>query len=132
MKTWCPRPPEGRMFPRQRVAISLGFAIVALVSACGHDDGSGDRANESLASGPSAPVLLTAPAGDGSFTAVVEGVLGLSQLGCITLDGRLLLAPYGSRVVDNSGSLDLASYGRFKIGDRVVGGSGGVGKFNRT
>lgn len=103
-------------------AIALSLSLVG----CG-GGGDGVVAGEPSSS-PSRLTLVTEPRpSEGGMDAIVSGVLGVNDLGCVTIDGgdapHVLIAPYGSTAADDE-TVDLVGLGRFTIGDSVRGAGG--------
>ncbi|KAB2810688.1 hypothetical protein F9L07_01600 [Pimelobacter simplex] len=75
-------------------------------------------------SGPPEITLLTAPAttSAGGFKARLAGTVGLTDGGCVVVDGHLLVAPEGARV--RGDVIEIPGYPGFRVGDHVVLGGG--------
>lgn len=106
----------------------FGASLAALsLAACG----GGDRAPSATptssdgSSRPPPPItLLTAPAttSAGGFKARLAGTAGLTDGGCVVVDGHLLVAPEGARV--RGDVVEIPGYPGFRVGDHVVLGGG--------
>lgn len=112
-------------------AVAVAGLMLALA---GCDDGGGDEgtagvpaASVTMTPHPSGrPVLVALPSPQqGGRLAIVGGVLGISPQGCVVLhDKYVVIAPYGSAVVEDGKTFELTGMGRFKVGDRVQGAGG--------
>lgn len=107
---------------RTGAALALSLTLVG----CG-GGGDGVVAGEPSSS-TSRLTLVTEPRpSEGGMDAIVSGVLGVNDQGCLTIDGgdapHVLIAPYGSTAVDDE-TVDLVGLGRFRVGDSVRGAGG--------
>lgn len=116
---------------RFRTPTAFGALVLMLLGACSEGDQSSD------APGPIAPSSVTAIPGGSTLiarttppengigrAANVSGVLDLNKAKCFTISGRILVAPYGSSIVDDGAAVDLEGYGRFEVGETVHAGGG--------
>lgn len=121
---------------RRIVAPVVLGALLVLVSACGGDDASGEDIGggstpepipaSSVTAIPGGPRLLVStvvPEPDPiGRDAMVTGKLSLNAKDCFQLGDSILVAPYGSNIVDGGKSVEMTGYGRFELGDQVKGG----------
>lgn len=71
--------------------------------------------------GTASPRILTAEQG-GHFLALLSGVLGVNELGCVTLDDEIVVAPIGSTV--SGMTVRLPGYPDLTLGTAVEVGGG--------
>lgn len=104
---------------RTLAAAVLVVVAVGALAGCGDDEGATGAADPSPR-----PTLLVDEDPDGSFEAIVSGATGLNAQGCVIIGDRLVVAPEGSRADDDGGTVHLAGYAPFTLGDDVelVGG----------
>lgn len=120
MRTWV------RTFPAALVAVALGL------TGCGDEAvteaGAGSRAESSTPSTQPAgrTILVTQPEPQsGGMDAIVQGVLGINSQGCVVIDDTfVMIAPYGSTVIDDGRTFELTGMGRFRVGEQVRGAGG--------
>jgi hypothetical protein len=112
-------------------SVALLCATVALLASTAPDEPPPADGSDSAA--PSVPSvgLLVAPPSDGTLQALVEGRLEVNADGCVTIEGRLLLAPHGSRVTPDGTGVEFSSTGEVEFGS-VVQGAGGYVTLSTT
>lgn len=119
---------------RRSIGGGLGLVLAAaLFVACsgpGGTSGTSDSQGPGAAESPSpraVRLVTTGRSAPGGFKARLAGTIGLTSGGCLSLDGRLLVAPEGAVV--RSGVVEIPGYAPFRIGDEVVleGGEADLG-----
>lgn len=68
--------------------------------------------------------LLAADRSDAAFEALVSGTVGLDDRGCVTVDGRLLIAPAGSALSQDGTTVLLTGYDPVDLGSTATFGGG--------
>lgn len=108
-------------------------SVLALGASCSSADSDaqpeGDPIPSStataVAGGPRLLVSTIMPGADPiGRDANVTGKLSLNEKDCYQLGDSILVAPYGSNIVDGGKAVELTGYGRFELGDRIKGGGG--------
>ncbi|MDQ6525504.1 hypothetical protein RB608_17920 [Nocardioides sp. LHD-245] len=105
-------------------SVALLCATIALFASIAPSNS--PSANEPDAAALAAPTvgLLVAPPSEGTLQALVEGRLDVNANGCVTVDGRLLLASHGARLAPDGAGVEFPNAGTVDFGS-VVRGSGG-------
>lgn len=68
--------------------------------------------------------LVVAPENDDAFSAIVSGLVELNDAGCVTVGGRLLIAPAGSSLSEDGTTVLLAGYDPVLLGSSASLGGG--------
>lgn len=68
--------------------------------------------------------LLAADRSDAAFEALVTGTVGIGDRGCVTVDGRLLIAPAGSALSQDGTTVLLTGYDPVDLGATATFGGG--------
>ena len=66
-----------------------------------------------------------------SLQANISGELGMNYRGCVTVNGRVLIAPFGATVSADGGSVNLPHRDSIRIGENLPGIEGGEISFGR-
>jgi hypothetical protein len=107
--------------------VALGLIGAIMVVAAWWPRGSPDP----YADGPGSPRLVVQPREQGYMLAQMEGTLGVNEQHCVTLDGNVVIAPYGSRVTPDGRHVSFPGWAPIRIGTSLVGGGGYLGGRDR-
>lgn len=115
---------RGDLYMFQPIAFPIGAVALALVlAACGGESSSGEPGDDQAPDRD--PQLLTWRNTDAAHPdAAIVGTLRVNSTGCFTLGRNVLVAPEGSRVVDNGNAIHIPKLGTRKVGDTVKGVGG--------
>ncbi|UYM05634.1 hypothetical protein [Solicola gregarius] len=111
------------MKPRKLASLAIPLSAALLLAGCGDDTSSQNEPDE----GPTGqtPQLLTwDKTASSSMEALVHGALSVNDAGCFALGADVLLAPPGSKVVNNGDAIRVPNIGKVDVGDDVDGSGG--------
>lgn len=125
------------MTTSRRISLLL-LCSAALLSGCSQDDQADTpepEASESVTQIPGGPRLLTLddPPGPNDILRDrnISGTLAVNESNCYTLGHRILVAPYGSTILDDGSAITMPGIGTFAVGDHIETGGSGAPKVKK-
>ncbi|MGL5825219.1 MAG: hypothetical protein ACRCYU_10455 [Nocardioides sp.] len=105
-------------------------STIVLLASIGSTLVAGCTGDEKLSPSPSGttgealPALIVAPPSDGVLDALVTGTLAINSSNCFVLNGRVLIAPAGSRVLEAGQGIEVPRLGEIAVGEIIETGGG--------
>ena len=106
------------MTRRARIAAVLFLAPTGLLAFAGCAAAGDDVSLDGV-------VLVVGPDATEKMQASLSGTLGTNENGCVSLDGAVIVAPYGSTISEDGQFVSLEGVGKFGLGETLPPTGGG-------